>query len=103
MREKLSCVLPVVLKVEQRNSQTAQLWDGSKYALLIGAILNHTRDVYEAHLAEQTSIEKLPRFSRKKVRAAKLRWVSSDYDSEVYRIFPYTTHKGFSPLGEKPL
>ena len=56
-REKLSCGLPLVLKVEQSKSQTAQMWDGSKYALLIGAILNHTRDVYEAHLAEQTSIE----------------------------------------------
>jgi hypothetical protein len=45
------------LKVEQGKSQTTQLWDVSKYALLFGAILNHTRDVYEAHLAEQTSIE----------------------------------------------
>jgi hypothetical protein len=37
--EKLSGGLPLVLKVEQIKSQTAQLWDASKYVLLIGAIL----------------------------------------------------------------
>jgi hypothetical protein len=33
------------LKVEQIKSQLAQLWDGSKDALLIGAILNLTQMV----------------------------------------------------------
>jgi len=49
--------------------------------------------MFEAHLAEQASIEQLARFSRKKVRGSEIemvrsgpdpaRW-SSDYDSEVY-------------------
>ena len=32
-------------------SQLAQLWDGSKYALLIGAILNHIQTISEALLS----------------------------------------------------
>ena len=43
-RPKLDIQPCSVLKVEQIESQLAQLWDGFNMPLLIGAILNHRCD-----------------------------------------------------------
>ena len=58
-RRKLDIQPCSVLKVEQIESQLAQLWDGSNMPLLIGAILNH-RWISEGLLILETCQEKVP-------------------------------------------